>query len=75
MRFKSKRQRENITKLKMVVIEIAKLRSEGRYEEADKLETIYNAWLDDSRRNWLQGYLIGLICASIITNVILMIIN
>ena len=75
MLLKSKRQREIDAKLKMAVIEIAELRSEGRYEEADKLETIYNAWLDDSRRNWLQGYLIGLICASIITNVILMIIN
>ena len=75
MRFKTKRQREIDTKLEMVFIEIAKLRREGRYEEADKLETIYNAWLDNSRRNWLQGYLIGLICASIITNVILMIIN
>ena len=75
MVFKSKRQREIVTTLKMVVIEIAELRREGRYEEADKIETIYNAWLDDSRRNWLQGYLIGLICASIITNVILMIIN
>ena len=75
MLFKSKRQREIVTKLKMVVVEIAELRSEGRCEEADKLETIYNAWLDDSRRNWLRGYLIGLICAALITNVILMLIN
>ena len=75
MLLKSKRQREIDTKLKMAVIEIAELRSEGRYEEADKLETILITWSDDRRRNWLRGYLIGLICASLITNVILMIIN
>ena len=75
MLFKSKRQREIVTTLKMVVIEIAELRSEGRYEEAAKLETFLLTWSDDSRRNWLRGYLIGLICAAIITNVILMIIN
>lgn len=71
MLFKSKRQREIDTKLKMVVIEIAELRSEGSYEEADKLETILITWSDDSRRNWLRGYLIGLICASVTINVIL----
>ena len=75
MLLKSKRQREINAKLKMVVIEIAKLRSEGRYEEAAKLETILLTWSDDSRRNWLRGYLIGLICAALTTNVILMIIN
>ena len=75
MLFKTKRQREIDTKLEMVVIEIAELRIEGRYEEAAKLETFLLTWSDDSRRNWLRGYLIGLICASLITNVILMLIN
>ena len=75
MRFKTKIEREIDTKLKMVVLEIAELRSEGSYEEAAKLETILLTWSDDSRRNWLRGYLIGLICASLTTNVILMIIN
>ena len=73
MLFKSKRQREIDTKLKMVVIEIAELKSECRYEEADKLETIFNTWLDDCRRNWLRGYFIGLVCAALLTNVIFMI--
>ena len=75
MLFKSKRQREIDAKLKMVVIEIAELRSEGSYEEAAKLETFLLTWSDDSRRNWLRGYLIGLICAALTTNVILMILN
>ena len=75
MRFKTKIEREIDTTLETVFIEIAKLRSEGRYEEAAKLETILLTWSDDSRRNWLRGYLIGLICAALTTNVILMIIN
>ena len=70
MLFKSKRQREIDTKLEMVVIEIAELRSEGRHEEAAKLETFLLTWLEDRGRNWLRGYLIGLICAALITNVI-----
>ena len=74
MKFKTKKQREIDTKLEMVFIEIAKLRSEGRYDEAEKLESIYYTWLEDRGRNWMQGFTIALICAALITNVILMIV-
>ena len=73
MRFKTKKQREIDTKLEMVFIEIAKLRSEGRYDEAEELESIYYTWLEDRSRSWMQGYTIALIGAALITNVILMI--
>ena len=73
MRFKTKRQREIDTKLETVFIEIAKLRSEGRYDEAEALESVYYTWLEDRGRNWMQGFTIALIGAAVITNVILMI--
>ena len=73
MRFKTKRQREIDTKLETVFIEIAKLRSEGRYDEAEALESIFYTWLEDRGRSWMQGFTIALIGAAIITNVILMI--
>ena len=73
MRFKTKRQREIDTKLETVFIEIAKLRSEGRYDEAEALESIFYTWLEDRGRNWMQGFTIALIGAAVITNVILMI--
>ena len=82
MLFKSKRQREIDKKIKreidtkikeMVFIEIAKLRSEGRYDEAESLESVYYTWSEDRGRNWMQGFTIALIGAAVITNVILMI--
>ena len=73
MRFKTKRQREIDTKLETVFIEIAKLRSEGRYDEAEALEFVYYTWSDDRGRNWMQGFTIALIGAAVITIVILMI--
>ena len=73
MRFKTKKQREIDTKLETVFIEIAKLRSEGRYDEAEALESIFYTWLEDRGRSWMQGFTIALIGAAIITNVILMI--
>ena len=73
MRFKTKRQREIDTKLETVFIEIARLRSEGRYDEAEALESIFYTWLEDRGRSWMQGFTIALIGAAIITNVILMI--
>ena len=74
MLFKSKRQREIDTKIKeRVFIEIAKLRSEGRYDEAEALEFVYYTWSDDRGRNWMQGFTIALIGAAVITIVILMI--
>ena len=73
MLIKSKRQREIDAKLKMVVIEIAELRSEGRYDEAEALESIFYTWLEDRGRSWMQGFTIALIGAAVITNVILMI--
>ena len=73
MRFKTKRQREIDTKLETVFIEIAKLRSEGRYDEAEALESIFYTWLEDRGRSWIQGFTIALIGAAVITNVILMI--
>ena len=82
MRFKTKRQREIDKKIKEeidkkikeeIFIEIAKLRSEGRYDEAEALESVYYTWLEDRGRNWMQGFTIALIGAAVITNVILMI--
>ena len=74
MRFKTKIQREIDTKIKeMVFIEIAELRSEGRYDEAEALEFVYYTWSDDRGRNWMQGFTIALIGAAVITIVILMI--
>ena len=71
MRFKTKIQREIDTKIKeMVFIEIAELRSEGRYDEAEALESVYYIWSDDRGRNWMQGFTIVLIGAAVITIVI-----